>query len=90
MFVLGGALLLYALMLSSGNYALVAKNWATDPKDKKDYTRRFGAIIAMIGGSMAISGVLALFVRTGFAVIALVLLLAAAVFAARRIMKDHI
>ena len=62
MFVFGGCILLYAGVLAlTKDYELIARNWATNPEDKKSYALAFARTMAIIGIAPIVSGIAGLF-----------------------------
>jgi len=61
MFCFAGVIILYALSILSekNGYKLIARDWATNPKDKKAYARQFAKLMSFIALAPILSGIVA-------------------------------
>ncbi len=71
MFVLSGALLLYALLVRVSGYDAIPRGYAAKPRDKKQYANKFALLLAMIAAAPAAAGLVGLW-RTWAGVIVLI------------------
>ena len=87
MLCFSGALLLYALVLYiTKDYNMIARHYAVNPKDKRKYAEKFAGIMAVVALAPALSALIGLF-STGWALAALPVLFAAAIWIGVKRMK---
>lgn len=59
MFAFGGCLLLYAGIIAR-DYNAIPRNYATNPRNKKEYAKKFAKILALIALPMLAAGLIGL------------------------------
>ncbi len=90
MFVFAGALLIYAALLSAGESGLIMREYAVKMKDKKQYAKQLGKVIALVAAAPVLSGLVALFFESDELLVPVIILvagIAAAIYLGTRIMR---
>ena len=89
-FILAGAMFLFALMVYKGETGLIRTFKFTSVKDKTEYARHLGKSIALVGVAILIGAALCLVMKTGIAMlIMLILVIAALVFISKNSHKYY-
>lgn len=76
-FILAGVMFLFALMVYKGETGLIRTFKFTNVKDKDEYARYLGKSIALVGVAILIGAALCLVVKTGIAMLIMVILVIA-------------
>lgn len=90
MFIFAGMLLIYAALLSTGDSGLIMREYAAKMKDKKQYAKQLGKVIALVAAAPALSGLSALFFESDALLVPVIILVAggaAAIYLGTRIMR---
>lgn len=61
MIIFGGAILLYAALIAAGGYDMIPRNYATHVPDKKKYAKQFAKLLALVGLSPILGGLISFF-----------------------------
>ncbi len=63
MFIFGGVLFIYALIISTGETDLIARKYSAKIDNPKEYAKRFSKLLMLVSVSPFVSGIVGLIIK---------------------------